>query len=91
VNPERFKLFSDAYRAGLVEAVTASAAKPGHADRYAYEPVFAPQVAERMIATIGSQGLKTVNIDGGGFRRACKALGIKQTYKAITAYLEGAS
>lgn len=33
----------------------------------------------------------TASKDGSGIKRVCKALGIKHTYQAIRAYLEGVS
>ena len=91
VNAERFAAFGVAYRAGLLAAVTEAQASPNPDKGYAYSPADAPKVADRMLAAIEKGGPGSVNLDGGGFRRACKALGIKHTRKAISAYLNGES
>ena len=91
VNAERFAAFGVAYRAGLLAAVTEAQASPNPDKGYAYSPADAPKVADRMLAAIEKGGPGSVNLDGGGFRRACKALGIKHTRKAIIAYLNGES
>lgn len=85
MNQEKFATFSAAYRAGLEAAVTANpddylrdGASPSH---------YAEVVSKRMLACITDKPLG-VNYDGGGFRRACKTVGIKHTRKAIFAYLE---
>ena len=79
VNAERFARFAVAYREGLRTAVET---RP---EDYGYRPEYAGQVADRILATMSSQGIRMVNMDGEGFRLACKALGIKHTRKAITA------
>ncbi len=84
MNAERFKLFGAAYLDGLTAAVKANP------EEYGYGPEGVPTVVARMLAAISAKGPGSVNLDGGGFRRACKALGIKHTRKAITAYLDGA-
>ena len=84
MNAERFALFSAAYHEGLRAAVEANP------EDYDYGPEGAPVVVARIMATISAQGINAVSVLGGGFRRACKALGIKHTRKAIVAYLDGA-
>ncbi len=86
MNQDKFTLFSEAYRVGLQEAVTKNP------DDYFMQGVtpekYAEVVSARMLASIGGGKHFGVNYEGGGFRRACKALGIKHTRKAILAYLE---
>ena len=86
MNQEKFALFSEAYRKGLQEAV---AAKPeDYFTQGATPEVYAETVSKRMLDHIGGGKHFGVNYEGGGFRRACKTLGIKHTRKAILAYLE---
>jgi hypothetical protein len=88
VNAERFQRFATAYRHGLLEAVTASYERSqNHA--YDYGPDQVPTVATKILTEIEKVGgIDSVNIESAGFRRACKALGIKHSRKAITAFLE---
>lgn len=84
MNPEAFDRFSEAYRAGLLAAVTAS---PGDYMLNGRPPVaYAEHVANRILQSI-SDNPSGVSYDGGGFKRACKSLGIKHTRKAIWQYL----
>jgi hypothetical protein len=47
------------------------------------------EVADKMFATIQRGGIGMVTItNSDGWKRTCKALGIKQTYKAIDEWLE---
>lgn len=86
MNQEKFEAFSQAYRAGLEAAVTA---KPeDYVAGKATPAEYAEVVSKRMLASIGGGKHFGVNYDGGGFRRACKALGIPHTRKAILAFLE---
>ena len=81
VNPVKLAIFAEAYRAGLAAAVAEAP------DAYAYGAADAPKVALKMMRTIAAQPMG-VNYDGGGFRRAARALGIKHTRKAILEFLE---
>lgn len=73
----------DTFRAHLEAAYT---------DLFATDPEYAyvasrttpAALAERMTASL-EKG--TANKDGEGIRRACRAVGIRHTYRAITAYL----
>ena len=80
MNQDKFESFSKAYREKLVEVV---AAKP---DQFFYTPAEASIVADKMLKAISEEPLM-VNYNGEGFKRACKALGIKNTRKAIFEYL----
>lgn len=57
-----------------------------HPDEYFWPESQMDDVLARMRKAI-LQG--TYNKDGFAFRRTCKRLGIKHTYKAISAYLKG--
>jgi hypothetical protein len=83
----RFEAFSEAFRAGLLAAVQA------HPEQYVLprggtveDNVL--QHADRILVHIAEDPMG-VNYNGGGFRRACKTLGIKPTRTAILAYLAG--
>lgn len=80
MNAEKFERFSAAYLTGLHAAVLADPEAYGFAD-------IVPHVADKMLTSMAENPMG-VNYDGGGFKRACKALGIKHTRKAIFAYLE---
>lgn len=59
-------------------------------DDYSYarqRGMTAKDMAAKMLAAILSNGIKSVNIDGKGFKGAAKALGIKNTYKAWVEFL----
>lgn len=87
MNSEKFATFGEAYKKGLREAVEADQKKPAEARQYLMVPDDALNVAERMLRAITERPL-AVNYGGDGFRRTCKALGIKPTRKAIFEYLE---
>lgn len=80
MNQDNFESFSKAYREKLTEAVVA---KPNH---FFYSPGDASTVADKMLKAIVTNPLM-VNYGGEGFKRTCKALGIKNTRKAIFEYL----
>lgn len=86
MNQEKFALFSNAYRKGLEGAVTEDP------DKYFMQNTtpekYAEVVSARMLASISGGRHLGVIYEGGGFRRACKTLGIKHTRKAILEYLE---
>lgn len=82
MNTEHFEKFSKAYSEGL------AAANKAEPENYFYKSADeVAVVAARMLTAIGSKPYG-VNYSGGGFKRACKALGIKNTRKAIFEYLE---
>jgi hypothetical protein len=86
MNPEAFDRFSRAYRAGLRTAVTSNPADYAIHDGEAAEE-YAARCADKMLQAI-SDNPSSVNYDGDGFKRACRALGIKYTRKAIWEYLQ---
>lgn len=53
---------------------------------YAMKTHTPASLAEKMTTSLSAG---TGNIDGEGIKRACKALGVKHTYKALGAYLKG--
>lgn len=55
-------------------------------DQYAYGADRIPDVAERMRAAFKARSFSK---DGPAIERACKQFGIKNTYKAIDAFLSG--
>ena len=86
MNQEKFKTFSEAYRVGLEEAVTA---KPEDYFMQGATPAqFAEVVSKKMMGNIEAGRHFQNNYDSPGFRRACKKVGIKHTRKAILEYLE---
>jgi hypothetical protein len=93
MNQEKFMVFSRAYEKGLHEAVIANPkdyarCAPGRGGCQRSTPeTFAKTVSARMLDAISSKPY-AVNYNGDGFKRACKALGIKHTRKAIFDYLE---
>jgi hypothetical protein len=84
INEERFRIFADLYRAKLAEAVRDF---PG--DYTWGKTATVDSVADRMLATIKTEGIRRVNKDGRAFKATCRTLGIAHTYKAIDAYLAG--
>lgn len=86
MNQDKFQKFSEAYRMGLQEAVAKDPEKYWTKGATAEE--YAKVVSARMLESIGGGKHFQVNYEGGGFRRACKTVGIKHTRKAILAYLE---
>lgn len=91
-NQERMETFSASYTDNLIEACKA------HPEKYAIHwagfgddaEAYAKSTASKMLAIIAEKGIGAVTINpSDGFKRTCKALGIKQTYKAIEAYLKG--
>ena len=75
----RKESFWRAYRESLIVAMRE------HPDEYM--PGLAAQTVAFRMEAASERTIRAVNIDGRGFRGACKTLGIKQTYKAIEAYL----
>jgi hypothetical protein len=86
--PQRFCQFENAYKRGLLAAVKA---KPGDywlKDGETPES-YAERVSDKMLFTVATEGISKVNAIGGGWGRACRELGIKNTYSAMHAYLLG--
>lgn len=81
--------FGAAYKAGLLAAVIAD--PDGYGDlagtARGRETEYAAYVADRMLGRIAAGEHRSINYDSGGFKRACKALGIKCTRKAIFEFL----
>ena len=89
-DPTKFAQFSDEYRAALLDNVTKNFHEyaSGFAlDKYPEE--YARELAEKMLNSIETKGLHSVNIDSPSFKRACKNLNIKHSRKAIEAFLKG--
>ena len=86
MNAERFDQFSQAYRAGLRTAVTSNPDDYAIHDGEMAEE-YAARVADKMLASIASNPRGVNYGGGGGFKLACRALGIKYTRKAIWEYL----
>lgn len=88
MNEDRFKQFSEVYRTCLREAVEA------HPDRYMTPRSMTPAegaafLADKILAAVHDHPHMVNYRSGEAFKRACKALGIPHTVKAIMAYLEG--
>ena len=79
MNQEKLNKFMEAYEKALTEAVM------NYNEEYRYPVEDVPRVAAKMRIAIENG---TYHHVGRGFKGACKALGIKHTYKAINAYLE---
>lgn len=86
MNQEKFATFSAAYRVALEAAVTAN--PEDYVTRGATPSEYARVVGDRMLGLIASGKHMGINYDSDGFKRTCKALGIKFTRKAMLAYLE---
>ena len=86
MNQDKFQAFSKAYREGLQEAVEAKPEE--YYTRGATPAEYAEVVSKRMMDNIVNGKHLSNSYDGGGFRRACKKVGIKHTRKAIFEYLE---
>jgi hypothetical protein len=96
INPERLERFEAAYRDALRDAVTS---KPqdymiggrlahGKLERFDETPEqYAERTATTMIDAIVN--MRAVSFDGCGFRRACKALGIRPSRVSIYEFLRG--
>ncbi len=87
MNEERFKLFSEAYRAGLLAAMRARPEAYVMLKSAEDVPFAAELTADKMLKAIKDKPAM-VAYNGDGFKRTCKALGISNTRKAIFEYLE---
>ena len=79
MNQEKLNNFMVEYEKALTEAVLK------YNSEYRYPVSDVPNVVAKMKVAIENN---TFSAAGRGFKGACKALGIKHTYKAISAYLE---
>ena len=79
INQEKLNQFMAAYEPALKTAVI------NHPDEYTWPIDHLPVVVARMRAAIEHNSFSN---DGFAFKGACKALGIKCTYKAISQFLE---
>lgn len=76
--------FMAEYEHQLGAVVREDAAKPLGTREYYYGVSYVPAIAERVKEAIQRGSFSK---DGEAFKRTCKALGIKHTYKAIYAWL----
>ena len=76
-NRERFKVFLVTTYAELFQTPDYAMAAARHTPE---------SLAEKMIAGLIDG---TADKDGDGIKRACRALGLKHTYKTIREYLQG--
>ncbi len=86
MNKVSFQVFSDAYRASLSAAVESDPSQYAIAQGETPSQ-YADRVASKILSKIESGGHYSINYDSPGFRRTCKALGIKFTRKAILEYI----
>lgn len=82
MDANRLASFEEQYKAQLALFVQE---KP----EYLMKGISVNEAADKMLNAIKAHGIKAVNIDGEGFKRTCRSLGIKKTYKAIDEYLHG--
>lgn len=80
LDTERFERFGSTYTVELERAVRE------HPDEYVWPVEEVPTVAARMLDAIQH---KSFNKDSRAIKSTCKAFGIKHTYQAIYAWLEG--
>lgn len=83
----KFQLFSETYRRCLREAMEA------HPEKYFFPRGLtieqgAEQTATKMLTAMATKPLGVNYTNSDGFKRTCKALGIKYTVTAIFEYLE---
>jgi len=88
MNQAKFAEFSEAYRAGLEEAVAHEKNAPDADKRYAYDVSKVPEVADKMLKAIAVNPRSVTYTNSPGFKKACGKLGIKYTVKSIMEYLE---
>lgn len=86
MNTDKFAIFSQAYKTGLIAAVTKEP------ELYLLPKNMTAEegalvTANKMLSAIADRPMM-VNYDSKGMKLACKALGIKNTRKAIFEYLE---
>jgi nucleoside permease NupC len=87
MNLVNFSKFSDAYRAKLLESVTANPGQyMGVPKDASLIPPYVDGLANRMLTTIQTKGIGAVSLSNT-FKNAAMSLGIKPTYKGINEYL----
>lgn len=82
MNEAKFAEFSEAYRAGLAEAVEM------FPHEYAFPLEKAPEVADKILRKIRENPKGVTYTNSIGFKKACSKLGIKYTVKSIFTFLE---
>lgn len=83
MNQERLGRFGDTMRAALIEC---RQTKP---EVYRWPAEQADSIAGKIIATVAAGKIRTTIIDGPAWKITAKRLGIKPTYKAFDALLNG--
>lgn len=88
---ERYEMFASGYRRNLIVAVNESPEQyaVGKLGFSSNPTEYAETTADKMLTAIMERGIGSVNKDSVAFKRTCKELGIKHTYKAIEAFLNG--
>jgi nitroreductase len=79
----RFEQLHTAYRNCLIEA------RKERPDLYSWPENEASFVASQMMLAVKTKGIGTVDIGGPAWRKTCRALGLRTTYRALRAYLDG--
>ena len=89
MNNSRFETLSEVYRRNLIAAVQDNPSNYmlGRLGAPSDPVEYANSTADKMLARVKETGMMTVSKDGEGWKRTCKELGIKHTYKAIEEYL----
>jgi hypothetical protein len=91
MNKDKFEQLSVAYTTGLKKAVDAEPEGYGlgmKLQNATTSEEYARIVSARMLERIASGHPYGISYDGGGWKNACKTLGIKHTRKAILTFLE---
>lgn len=91
MNKDKFEQLSIAYASGLKKAVDAEPAGYGlgmQLQNATTSEEYARIVSARMLERIASGHAYGISYDGGGWKNACKTLGIKHTRKAILTFIE---
>jgi len=87
MNQEKFQVFSETYRRCLREAIEA------HPEKYLIPRGMTPAqgaelTANKILTTMQAKPLGVNYLNSDGFKRTCKALGIKYTVTSIFEYLD---